>query len=370
MGIFDDIRRMASGSESGHRVAEVPVDGFVEHDLGKLAVTVLGIDDPFVCEVRNGHCSPAYLRGEARLLSVELRIRHTGQTDEAVKVSSGRLQLFDDADHLHQDLGLDSRNREPRIPEGFVLPGGAVRGWVTFQLHWERQPTRLQFFTGYLGEGVCCWDLPVCASAEWAEQRAEADRRALRAEADKLMDEKRREVDALERRAEVARELLSRESELGELERRASAASAWLHKAERVAQAPDQDKPDGSRPMRADEVWSGDVHPDSPLVRRAFTETDPSMAWMWMSPVGGEHNGELAVLSIETGTVATAEGALRILWKGLLCVDHEWPYAPWEEDRLAAALREYRDEYDSWRIAEAPSAAHAWLHDRCSGLRR
>lgn len=372
MGLFDHIRRMASGSGSGQGAASAPTDGVVEHDLGKIAVTVLGVDDPFACEVRNGHCSPAYLRGEERLLSVELRIRHTGQTDEAVKVSSGKLQLFDDADHLHQDLGLDRRNRAPRIHESFVLPGGVVCGWVTFQLHWDRQPKRLQFFTGYLGEGVCCWDLPVWASEDWAVQRAEAAQRAVRAEADKQMIEKRRAVEAIERRAEVAREMLSRKADVAELERRASAAKAWIQQAERAATSPEEDTTGGGSPMRApieptrvDAAGSGDVHPDSPALRHAFTQTDPSMAWTWMSPAGGEDDCELVVLSIEAGVVATAEDALRVLLKGLLCVVHEWPYALWEDDRLAMALREYRDEYDRWSVAGDPSAVHARLHDRC-----
>ena len=182
--------------------------------------------DPHRTDVRNGHCSPAYLRGELRLVAFELRMRHRGQTHDPVKVGGHKVHLFDDGDFQHTSLSPDSRDREPRLVEGYVLPGGAARGWVTFELPVERQPRRLQIFTGYLSAEVCCWDLPVRGTDDHRQWCAEQE-----------LDGRRSQVAALEHRAEVARRVLEWAEEVEALEARAARALAVLAELERTAGA-------------------------------------------------------------------------------------------------------------------------------------
>jgi len=217
MGIFDDLKRLVDGSGTTPRVAAPSASLGQTRSLGELTVTLESFRDPHRTDVRNGHCSEAFLRGETRLLAVELRLRHAGKTVEAVKIGGHKVHLFDDDDYQHTPLGLDSRSRRPRLVEGFVMPGGAARGWVTFELPLARQAKRLQLFTGYLGAGVCCFDLPVRdteAHAAWLAEQS--------------LVERRHEVDLLEHKAAVAEAVLARAEEVRALESRARAAQQTL----------------------------------------------------------------------------------------------------------------------------------------------
>ncbi|MEO1269669.1 MAG: hypothetical protein AAFX99_16405 [Myxococcota bacterium] len=257
MGLLDDLKRIlgqhapiptpppstqtsnptphkpAAAATPGEGIASTKPDAdeaYQTHNLGPFKATLLTVHDPFVTDVRNGHCSDAYLRGDERLLAFEFRLEHGGTSEDPVKIGGHKLHLFDDFDHIHEPLGLDSRSRSPRLVEGFLLPGGAARGWVTFALDWARQPKRVQMFTGYLGEGVCCWDLPPMSDEDWAHHRHNHRSERLAGTTEAVLVDKRAAISELEAQAALAELLLTRQAELSELEARAAQAREVLHR--------------------------------------------------------------------------------------------------------------------------------------------
>ena len=243
MGLLDDLKRVlgqrAPLPSPPPRPQQPPPTAAAPHgslgatrDLGPFKATLLTVADPYVTDVRNGHCSKAYLRGDERLLAIELRLEHGGASDDPIKIGGHKLHLFDDADYMHEPIGLDSRSRSPRLVEGFLMPGGAARGWVTFALDWDRQPRRLQLFTGYLGEGVRCWDLPLMSAEAWGRHRRTHREERLAETAQAALEDKQATISELEAQAALAELLLTREAELSALEARAAEARRVLRRLE------------------------------------------------------------------------------------------------------------------------------------------
>lgn len=188
-----------------------------ERRMGDLGVELLAMCDPHLSQTK----------AAGRLIAFELRLRHRG-AEAPIKVAGSKAHLFDDEDHVHEALALDRRQKEPKIVEGYLAPGGAVRGWITFALPLERAPKRLQLFSGYLSGEVVAWDLddhrvgPALMQAALAAHHV-AQRRA--------------EVEALEAQAALARQLETYRDELASLDRRASEAEAVLSEAASLREA-------------------------------------------------------------------------------------------------------------------------------------
>ncbi|MCA9621040.1 MAG: hypothetical protein KC731_18585 [Myxococcales bacterium] len=188
-----------------------------ERRMGDLGVELLGICDPHLPEAR----------GAGRLIAFELRLRHRGG-EAPIKVAAGKAHLFDDDDHVHEPLVLDRRQKEPKIVEGFLAPGGAVRGWITFELPLARAPKRLQLFSGYLSADVVAWDLADAGVAPAVVHAALAAHQVA---------QRRAEVEALEAQASLAQQLETYRDELEGLSRRAAEAEAILAQAASLRQA-------------------------------------------------------------------------------------------------------------------------------------
>jgi hypothetical protein len=196
---------------------------------GDLGITLLSVEDPHLTDVVNGWCSEEYKRGLERLVAVEVVIRNASRTE--TRAVRGNFHVFDDAHYTRQSLGLDSRSKEPRIVEGYLAPGGLVRGWVTFCLPWERQAARVQFFTDYLSAKIAVFDLPLLDEGALARLRADVAERGARATASKALEEQRREVKGLEVRAKAAQALLEYEEKVRDLEVRAERARETIARA-------------------------------------------------------------------------------------------------------------------------------------------
>jgi hypothetical protein len=208
-----------------------------ERMAGHIGVSLLWIEDPYVTDVVNGHCTERYKLGLDRLLAIEVHLRNVSRT-ETVSVSGSNFHLFDDASFVHPSIGLDSRRRKPELIETYLVPGGAVRGWVTFLLPWERQTARVQFFTGYLSGKVAAFDLQLVGPPGLAQRRAEAANARARLEAARVVEDKEREVLEIEARARAARVLLEQEERLRELAARAAIARATIAEVDgRIAHA-------------------------------------------------------------------------------------------------------------------------------------
>ncbi len=239
----------AERTDASDAVTPEPV--LVGGDVGRsrhsdaMEVTLLGIEDPFLSEVINGHCTEAYKLGLERLITLDVRMRNTSKT-ETLSVAGSRCHLFDDQDHLTPAIAIDSRMRTPAIEQTFLPPGAAVRGWVTFCLPWERHAVRVQFFQGYLAGKVATFRLPVRSAEELAARRASFVGDRARVEVSRALDAREREVMALEARAAVALAFAEQESRARRLDERVAAANAILqgHHRSGAQQRPPPDAPD------------------------------------------------------------------------------------------------------------------------------
>ncbi len=231
MSLFDRWNRRPDAPPDPVAAPETQGPLGVERFAQPLGVTLLAIEDPFASSVINGHASEAYKLGLERLITVDVLVRNTSRT-ETLSVSGSKLHLFDDAHYLNEPLVLVSRARQPALAETLLPPGATARGWVTFCLHWDRQPARLQFFTGYLSAKVAVFNLPVLDAQSHTRRREEVTRERAEREVTRTLDAREREVQELEAKAAVARALLDREARVRELEARAEAARAVLERAE------------------------------------------------------------------------------------------------------------------------------------------
>lgn len=208
-----------------------------ERRMGDLGVELLAICDPHLPETKAG-----------RLIAFELRLRHRGG-EAPIKVAGSKAHLFDDEDHVHEALVLDRRQKAPKIVEGYLAPGGAVRGWITFALPLERAPKRLQLFSGYLNAEVVAWDLDehrvgpalvqaALAAHHVAQRRAEVEALEVQAALAQRLETYRDELDGLNRRAAEVEAILSEATSLRE-------AIAGIRRAEELVHDEDE------RPSRA-----------------------------------------------------------------------------------------------------------------------
>jgi hypothetical protein len=231
MSLFDRWNRRPDAPPDPAVAPETQGPLGVERFAQPLGVTLLAIEDPFVSDVINGHASEAYKLGLERLITVDVLVRNT-RAPMTLSVSGSKLHLFDDAHYLHEPLVLDSRARQPALVETLLPPGATARGWVTFCLHWDRQPARLQFFTGYLSAKVAVFNLPVLDAQAHTRRREEVTRERAEREVTRTLDAREREVQELEAKAAVARATLDQEARVRALEARAEAARAVLERAE------------------------------------------------------------------------------------------------------------------------------------------
>lgn len=61
------------------------------------------------------------------------------------------------------------------------------------------------------------------------------------------------------------------------------------------------------------------------------------LAWLHLSPGGGERYGTLLVVALSLSTVPDLDAATTVLWKRALCIEEEWPYCAWTSADLEAA---------------------------------
>jgi hypothetical protein len=203
-----------------------------------IGVTLFSALDPYITSVVNGHCTEAYKLGEERLLSFEVLLRNTSRT-ERVTVGGGKFHLFDDAHFMHESVTIDSRIKQPSIIEGFLLPGGSVRGWVTFVLPWQRQAARVQFFTGHLSGAVVAFDLPLVDAATLKKLHADYLEQRASGPPVEALRERERAVLALEAQASAALARVEYEEKARELEARAERARRTIEQATRLSGRPE-----------------------------------------------------------------------------------------------------------------------------------
>lgn len=80
---------------------------------------------------------------------------------EPLNYRTGQWRLYDERGYVFEPVSSGAAiARKPSLPEGFLVPGTHVRGWVTFAVPIESRPARVQFFTGYLTAKVADFALP------------------------------------------------------------------------------------------------------------------------------------------------------------------------------------------------------------------
>lgn len=161
---------------AGRKIIELPALADGEKRAGKLGVRLHGIEDPYLTDEINAHATPEYRAGLERLLAFDFEVRNRS-TSKNLQFSAGKIHLIDDQGYMHEDLGLDSRNKAPRLVETVLPPSLSARGWVTWALPRARQAVRLQLFTGYLMGKTAVFELPTVPADHWDRHLRSAERR-------------------------------------------------------------------------------------------------------------------------------------------------------------------------------------------------
>lgn len=73
---------------------------------------------------------------------------------------TGQWKLYDKQGFVYEPVGSGSLRAKPDLPEGFLMPQGEVRGWVTFQVPVSMVPHKIQFFQGYISGGAVDFLVP------------------------------------------------------------------------------------------------------------------------------------------------------------------------------------------------------------------